>query len=44
MGSFGPKYIMFELKNYIGVFVTTLKGETIFKGKLIGRLKNGVRN
>ena len=44
MESFWAKYIMFELKNYRGVIVMTLKGDAIFKEKLTGGLKNDIRN
>ena len=35
---------MFELKNYRGVMCMTLKGDVIFKEKLIGNLKKDIKN
>ena len=42
--SFCPKHIMFQLENFRGVCVMTLKGDAKFKGKLTYGLKNDIRN
>ena len=38
------KLIMFQLENFRGIIVMTLKGDAKFKGKLIPGLKNYIRN
>ena len=44
MGSFWPKYLMFELINYRRVMCMTLKNDAIFKEKLTDGLKNNIRD
>ena len=41
---FCPRNITFELKNYRGLCIMTLKGYAIFKEKLTGGFKNDIRN
>ena len=42
--SFCPKYIMFQLENFRGLCVMTLKGVAKFKGKLTCGLNNDTKN
>ena len=44
IGSFCPKYIMFQLENFRGLCVMTLKGVAKFKGKLTCGLNNDTKN
>ena len=43
LGSFCPKHVMFQLENFRGICVLTLKGVTKFKGKLTCGLKKWYR-
>ena len=44
MDSFCPKDIMFQLENFEGLYVMTLKGNAKFKRKPTCGLKNDIRN
>ena len=44
MGPFCQKHIMFQLENFRGIMIMTLKGNAKFKGKLTRGLKNDIKN
>ena len=44
MGSFWPKYIIFELKNYRGVILIALEIGAKFERKVADAFKNNMRN
>ena len=44
MGSFWPKYIIFELKNYRGVILIALEIGGKFERKVADAFKNNMRN